>query len=125
MSLRLIKEILFSKGMSNNYLNTTNDQLSTLGAYLKTKTFGWALVRIERLVGPGCLFRKKHVKINKMCQVCKFFTKVTKFPTKLFTKVLLFLLFKLAPSSNWALKRTWALIRNFTPKTGRLFGLGT
>ena len=38
---------------------TVNDLLSTLGIYLKIKAFWWAFIRTGRLIGPGCLSKKK------------------------------------------------------------------
>ena len=32
---------------------TVNDRINALGAYLKTKAFGWALIRTACLIGPG------------------------------------------------------------------------
>ena len=70
------------------FVHILNNQLSALGAYSKTKSFGWALTSTEWT--------------NKKCQTTKTFTKITKYPPKfhqkLITKILNFLLFKLAPS---------------------------
>ena len=85
---------------------------------LKTKAFGWALVQIGHLIRLGRLLKKQ--KITKITK------NLSKSSQKLITKKFLFLLFKLAPSSNWvvkrrwALSRTWMLIRMFFIKTGGL-----
>ena len=75
----------------------------------------WALNQTWALI--------KKIKNNKKCQASKVSIKITKFFPKLISKTILFLLFKLAPSFNWSLIRNRALIRNFLPKTGCLFGL--
>ena len=75
----------------------------------------WALNQTWALI--------KKIKNNKKCQASKVSIKMTKFFPKLISKTILFLLFKLAPSFKWSLIRTRALIRNFLPKTGCLFGL--
>ena len=91
-------------GMTSIWNNTTckrrhcrgyavNDRLNAFGAYLKTKAFGWALVRTWALIK-----RKK----NKKCQASKLFIKITKllpkFFPKLITKILTIFLIKLAYS---------------------------
>ena len=40
-------------------MHTVNDQLSALGAYLKTKAFGWALIWIGHLIRAGRLSKNK------------------------------------------------------------------
>lgn len=60
-------------------------------------------------------------KINKNNINSKFFSKIL---PKLIAKILIFLLFKLAPSFNCALKQTLAFIRSFSKKIVRLFALG-
>ena len=56
-------------------MNSVNDRLSTLGAYLKQKLLD------GRLVEPGRLL-KKLKKNKKKCQARKFLTKITKFLPK-------------------------------------------
>ena len=65
---------------------------------------------------------KKKINKNKICQDSKFFTKITKFLPKFITKILLFNLFKSAPSFDWAFKRIWVLIGSPVPMAVRLIG---
>ena len=53
-------------------MHTVNYQLSTLGSHFKTKTFVWALVRNEGLIGPRCLLKNEKSSVKKV-----------KFPQKL------------------------------------------
>ena len=61
---------------------------------------------------------------RKRCQISKLFTKFSKFLPKFFqaliTKVLLYLLFILAPSFNRMVKWICAVKTNFFPKTEQL-----
>ena len=62
--------------MGCNYpIDIVNDPLSALGAYLKTKGFGLALVSTGYLIGPGRLFKKIKNKNTKKCQATKFLQK--------------------------------------------------
>lgn len=93
---------------------TVNDSLSPLGTYSELKPFGWVLIWTGCLTGPGCWIKK-------------WTNRVTKSLLKLVTKIVLSLLFKLVYSFNWTWMHIWtkALIRNFSPKTGHLFGIDT
>ena len=64
------------------YTYAVKYQLSALGIYLKTKAFGWVLVRTWDLIKKGTIKKVKN------------FTKITKFLPKLITKKLVFLLLK-------------------------------
>ena len=85
---------------SSNY--TLNGRLMALGAYSKTKTFAWALVCTRGVIGPGLLSRKlKTIKSVRDVNVTQKSEKIhPKFLLKLITKILLFILFKLAHSLN-------------------------
>ena len=48
-------------------MHTVDDQLSALGAYLKTKAFGCALIWIGHLIGAGRLLKIKRNKNSKKC----------------------------------------------------------
>ena len=61
---------------------TVNDRINALGAYLKTKAFGWALIRTACLIGPGHFLKIQKNKSNKKCQASTFSTKITNFYLK-------------------------------------------
>ena len=95
---------------------TVNDWLSDLGAFLKRKAFRWALLQTGLLIGCGRLFKKK--KKIRVSQVY-FFQKSRNFfqnPFHNWSHKSIFLLFKLAPNFNWAVKQPWALLWNISPK---------
>ena len=72
--LKYFKNVLFYFNIRCQDAFIENDRMSALGAYSKTKTFGWA-------------------------QIQKF---LPKFLPKLIKKIFLFLLFKLGPCFYWA-----------------------
>ena len=75
---RLLLDSFFVVKSETMYLTTVNDRLSALGAYLKTKAFGWELVRTGCLIRSGRLLKKsKKKKKKKKCHASKFFTKIT------------------------------------------------
>ena len=83
-----------------------DDRISAPGPYLKTKSFGCALVRTGPLIRPGHTLEKKD-KISKKCQVSKYCVKDAKFLPKYFPKLITIILFSPlfqltpAPSFKW------------------------
>ena len=108
---------------------TVNDRVSTLGT-LKTKAFGWALIRTGCFIRAGHLLRKFKKKLNSSKYIFHKSHKISsRFPSKIDHKMFLFLLFKLALNFNLALKQTWVLIqmwvlvKDFSSRNGRLLRL--
>ena len=54
---------------------------------LKQKFFGWMLVWTGRLIGAGGLLKKNEKRNNKKCRANLFFTKITKFLIKFYSKI--------------------------------------
>lgn len=69
---------------------------STYCLYFLKKTFGWALVQTEHLIGAWCQSKKKKLKTTKKCHVGKFLKIYRK---RRVTKIL-FPLLKQVPSFN-------------------------
>ena len=85
------------------------------------KTFDLALVPVGGLNRTWALFFKKiKTKSPKRVRQASFSGKFFKIPSKIDHKNL-FLFVQISTLFNWALKRTWTLLRNFPFTTGRLF----
>lgn len=101
--LGIVRAIFLARNFCKGY--TVNDGLTALGAFLKTKAFGWALVWIGHFIGLR-RYLKKLKKNNKKSQTSKLFTKSTKFIQKFYPKLItkiISLWLKLAAIFNWFL----------------------
>ena len=103
---RLLLDSFFVVKSETMYLTTVNDRLSALGAYFKTKAFGWELVRTGCLIRSGRLLKKSKKKKKKKSVTQVNFLQKSQFLQKLISKIVLFLLFKLASRFNWVLEQT-------------------